>query len=122
MFRLKRLARNLSLLLSLTLVLAPVVPAFAFVSHAADTHAVHAFHDSDQASAEVHADPKESPCAQHDSCNGQCCASCAQCSGAVLLAPSVHLPSHPVQTPVLNQLHPFFLATSPDRPPRRFSL
>ncbi len=120
MFRLKRLARRLSLLLSLVLILAPVLPSFAFVAQSGDAPAAHAFHNG-QGEMSNHASHEQTSCAQHDFCNGQCCASCAQCSGAVFLGQTVEIPLHPIQTPVLNELHSFFLITSPDRPPRSIS-
>ena len=115
------LSRGLSLLLSLVLVLAPVVPVFAFVAESDDAHAAHTFHDG-KADISDHASHKQTPCAQHDSCAGQDRDCCAHCFGLVSLVQAAYLHSHPVQTPVLNQLHPFFPTTSPDRPPRRFSL
>ncbi len=121
MFRLKRLARGLSLLLSLVLVLAPVVPAFAFVAKSGDAHAAHAFHNG-KADTSDHASHEQTSCAQHDSCAGQDRDCCAHCFGLVFFVQAAYLHSHPVRTPVLNELHPFFLTTLPDRPPRRFSL
>lgn len=121
MFRLKRLARGLSLLLSLALVLAPVTPAFAFVAKSGDARAAHAFHDG-KADISGHAGHEPAPCTQHDSSAGQDRDCCAHCFGLVSLVQAAYLHSHPVQTPVLSQLHSLVLVTSPDRPPRRFSL
>ncbi|MBI3777643.1 MAG: hypothetical protein HY274_01805 [Gammaproteobacteria bacterium] len=118
MFRLKRLTRGLSLLLSLVLVLAPVMPVFASIAQSGEAHAVHVAHDGDLRADDPETDHHSKSCTQHDSSVGQCC---AHCFGLVSLVQSAYFPSHPVQTPVLNQLHPFFLITSPDRPPR-FSL
>jgi cobyrinic acid a,c-diamide synthase len=117
MFRLKRLSRGLSLLLSLVLVLAPVVPAFAFVAESGDARAAHAFHDG-KADISDHASHEQTSCAQHDSCAGQDRDCCAHCFGLVSLVQAAYLHSHPVQTPVLSQLHSLVLVTSPDRPPR----
>jgi hypothetical protein len=121
MFRLKRLARGLSLLLSLVLVLAPGVPAFAFVAKSGDAHAAHAFHDG-KTGVSDHASHEQMSCAQHDSCSGQDRDCCAHCFGLVSLVQAAYLHSHPVQTPVLSQLHSLVLVTSPDRPPRSCSL
>jgi hypothetical protein len=117
MFRLKRLARGLSLLLSLVLVLAPVAPAVAFVATSGDAHAAHAFHDG-KADISDHASHEQASCAQHDSSTGQDRDCCAHCVGLVSLVQAAYPHSHPVQTPVLSQLHSLVLVTSPDRPPR----
>lgn len=116
MIRAFAVKRMLTLFLALIMALAPVLPAFAFVDAGGVTRAIHASHDGDKADVSNHATPN--PCTQHDSCKGQCCASCAQCLSAVFLVPSDNAHSHPVLTPVLNELHPFFLVASPDRPPR----
>src|SRR3990167_2230648 len=121
MFRLKRLARSLALLLSLVLVLAPVAPAFAFVATSGDAHAAHAFHNG-KADISDHASHEQTSCAQHDSCAGQDRDCCAHCFGLVSLVQSAYLHSHPVQTPILTELHPRILVTFPDRPPRFLSL
>ncbi len=123
MLRLKRLVRGLSLLLSLVLVLAPVLPAFASVAKSGAAHAVHVAHGNDhRADGPVPADQHSTTCTQHDSSVGHDRDCCAHCFGLVSLVQTAYFPPHPVQTPVLNELHPFFLITSPDRPPRGFSL
>ena len=115
------LSRGLSLLLSLALVLAPVVPAFAFVAKSGDAHAAHAVHNG-KADISDHASHEQTSCAQHDSCAGQDRDCCAHCFGLVSLVQSAYLHSHPVQTPILTELHPRILVTFPDRPPRFLSL
>ncbi len=118
----KRFVRLWSLWLVLALVMAPVLPSFAMTLKAGDAHAVHVSHDGKHANTPDPAAPEQTPCTQHDSCNGQCCAFCAQCFGAVsMVLPDVSH-AHPVQTPILTELHPRLLATSPDRPPRILSL
>lgn len=110
--------RFISFVLVAALLWAPVLPAFAFVSHIGDAHSGHIFNDNGETSVVVHADPKQSPCMQHDFCNGQCCDSCAQCASVTSFVYPVHSPLHSIQTPVLTQLHPQVLVASPDRPPR----
>lgn len=123
MIRFKHVARLLSLLLALAVVFAPVASAFAFAAKAGHAQAVHASHDCDQrADGSGQADRHPSTCTQHDSCAGQCCACCAHCFGAMSLFQPAYIYSHPVQTPVLSQLHSLVLITSLDRPPRSFSL
>jgi hypothetical protein len=123
MFRLKRLVRGLSLLLSLVLVLAPVLPAFASVAKSGEAHAVHVSHGHDhRADGPSGADHHSTTCTQHDSSVGHDRDCCAHCFGLVPLVQAVYFPPHPVQTPVLKALHSFFLITSPDRPPRSFFL
>ncbi len=115
----------LSLILALTLAGAPVVQALAMVAASAPgsagMHAGHAAQPDDSAPAFGHNQNKNS-CAQHDSCNGTCCASCAQCVTGVpplLLYTDV---IRPVLTPSVHRL----LSASPialrERPPRVFSL
>src|SRR3989344_3910891 len=115
------LSRGLSLLLSLALFLAPVVPAFAFVAKSGEARAAHAFHDG-KTDISDHASHEQTSCAQHDSCAGQDRDCCAHCFGLVSLVQSAYLHSHPVQTPILTELHPRILVTFPDRPPRFLSL
>ena len=118
----KWFARLLSLWLMLAMVVAPVVPSLAMTIKAGDASAIHASHDGNHANMPEIETSKQTPCTQHDSCNGQCCDFCAQCFNTV----SAHLPGyvhpHPVQTPVLTALHPRLLVASPDRPPRFSSL
>ena len=122
MFRLKRLARVLPLLLALVIASAPVLPAFGMAPAKADAvSAAHAgpAHDMSQHAADADTLPD---CTQHQKCHGQCCAFCAQCFTAVFFVQPDHVLSHPVQAPVLSQLHSLILVTSPDRPPRFFFL
>jgi hypothetical protein len=114
----KRNFRFISFVLVAALLWAPVLPAFVFVSHAGDAHSGHIFNDNGETSVVLHADPKQSPCSQHDFCNGQCCDSCVQCASATSFVYRDYLPLHPVQTSVLTQLHPLVVATTLDRPPR----
>lgn len=118
MNRSKRFANLLSLWLVLALVMAPVLPAFAMAIKAGDAHAAHVSHDGQQANLSDPTAEKQVPCTQHDSCNGQCCAFCAQCFNAVSPAALGYIQPHPIQTPVLTTLHPRIFVASPDRPPR----
>jgi len=115
----------LSLILSLALAGAPVVQALAMAgsspSHAAGIHAGHATQQDAAASAHNHKQ-HNSPCAQHDSCNGSCCASCAQCFTGV---PPLQFHTdvmRPVLTPSVHRLSFSSLISLRERPPRAFSL
>jgi hypothetical protein len=121
MNRSKRFARLLSLWLVLALAAAPVLPSFAMTLKAGDAEAAHVSHSGDHANMPDTDTPKQTPCTQHDSCNGQCCDLCAQCFSAVSPVSLDQIHPHPVQTPILTELHPRLLATSPDRPPRFLS-
>ena len=117
---LKRFARLLSPWLVLTLVVAPVLPTFAMAIKAGASHAAHVSRDDAPAKLDPAA-PKQTPCTQHDSCNGQCCAFCAQCFSTVSPVSLDQAHAHPARTPVLAALHPRLLITSPERPPRFLS-
>lgn len=110
------------MLLAVALVGAPVLPSLAMALKASDNHVLHASHEGHHGNASDSAATKQTPCTQHDSCNGQCCAFCAQCFSAVSLMFLDQTHSHPVQISFLTALHPRLLATSPDRPPRLLSL
>jgi len=106
----------LAFLVALSVAFAPLAPVFAMVAGSGETQAVQAAHDGDhRAGGSIQTDQDPTSCPQHDSSTGQCC---AHCVGVVSPFQPAYLPSHPVQTPVLAQLHSFFLITSPDRPPR----
>jgi hypothetical protein len=121
MNRSKRFARLLSLWLVLALAAAPVLPSFAMTLKAGDAEAAHVSHSGDHANMPDTDTPKQTPCTQHDSCNGQCCDLCAQCFSAVSPVSLDQVHPHPVQTPVLTRLHPRISVASPDRPPRFLS-
>jgi len=108
-------------MLTVALASAPALPAMAMMLKAGDAHAVHVTHEGGHGNVSDPAVTKQTPCTQHDSCDGQCCAFCAQCFSAVsvILLDQTH--SHPVQTSILSGLHPRLLPTSPDRPPRFLS-
>lgn len=115
--------RALALLLVLIMAGSPLSPVFAAAGGSDSAHAVHVSHDSDHgAEGPVWANHHSTTCTQHDSCAGQDRDCCAHCFGVVSPIQATYLHSHPVQTPVLKQLHPFFLVASPDRPPRFLSL
>jgi hypothetical protein len=118
----KRFARLLSLWLVLALAAAPMLPSFAMTGQAGDAQAAHVSHGSDHANMPDTDTSKQTPCTQHDSCNGQCCDLCAQCFSAVSPVSLDQVYPHPVQTPVLTKLHPRISVASPDRPPRILSL
>lgn len=122
MFRMTRFSRIISVLLILALAWAPALPAVAMMIKAGDAHAVHATHAVSHGNMSDVATAKQTPCTQHDSCKGQCCDVCAQCFNAVSPVSLQQVQPHPVQTPVLTQLHSRIFSASPDRPPRFRSL
>ncbi len=115
----------LSLILTLTLAAAPVVQALAMATasapDSAGAHAGHATQHDDAVAAASH-NQYENSCAQHDSCDGACCANCAQCfTGApplLFLADVIR----PVLTPSVQRLSFSSLISLRERPPRVFSL
>ncbi|MHB1141684.1 MAG: hypothetical protein ACYC1T_08000 [Sulfuricaulis sp.] len=117
-----RFVRLLSLWLVLALAAAPVLPSFAMTVVAGDAQAAHVTHDNHDGAMPDHSAPPQTPCTQHDSCNGQCCDLCAQCFSAVSALPLEQVRPHPVQSPVLTKFHPRIFSASPDRPPRFLSL
>jgi len=115
----------LSLILTLTLAGAPVVQALAMATasapEAADMHAGHAAQLDDSAAA-LNQNQHNNSCTQHDSCNGTCCAYCAQCFTGV---PPLSLFTdviRPVLTPSVHRLSFSTLISLRERPPRVFSL
>ena len=113
----------LSLLLVLALSTAPVVQVVAGAA-ASDGAGLHA----GQAALPAAVDPAashgehENTCAQHDSCNGTCCASCAQSFTGVpspLLLRDAVKPVSPQFVRRLSFSSPIFLR---ERPPRTVSL
>ena len=115
----------LSLILTLALAGAPVVQALAMAAssapHSAGMHAGHAAQLDDSVAAPSH-NQHDNSCAQHDSCNGTCCANCAQCFTGVSL---FQLPTdviRPVLTPSVHRLSFSSLISLRERPPRLFSL
>lgn len=114
----------LALFLALALAGAPVVQALAMAAAStpgsAGMHASHATQQNDVAS--VSEPNQHNTCEQHDSCNGACCASCAQCFTAV---PSLQLYTdviRPVLTPSVLRLLFSSLIPLRDRPPRLLSV
>lgn len=123
MIRAFTIKHALAFLVALSVAFAPLAPVFAMVSGSGETHAVHAAHDGDhRADGSIQADPHSTSCTQHDSGADQCGNCCAHCFGVVSLFQPAYLLSHPVQIPVLSQLHSFVVIASPDRPPRLLSL
>ena len=115
----------LSLTLTLALAGAPVVQALAMAtasaSDAVGMHAGHAAQQDDAASTSSHNQNKNS-CAQHDSCNGACCANCAQCFTGAPPFPFLTDVIRPVLTPSVHRLLLSSLISLRERPPRLFSL
>ena len=119
MSRTSILRRALTFLLAMSVILVSLAPASAAVAASGERHVGHAVYGGDHgADGSARCDQNMKTCAQHDSCVGQCCACCAHCFGAVFFALPLYVHAHPVQTPVLSQLHSFVLIASRDRPPR----
>lgn len=128
----------LTLALIITLAGAPALRAVAMTaSFAPDAHAHHSMHSADSAAKQAaggemssapapvalkSADQPLSSCAQHDFCNGQCCASCAQCFTAVSLRLPGGEAQHAVLTPVAPQLLFNNFVSQLKRPPRLLSV
>jgi hypothetical protein len=115
----------LSLILTLALAGAPVVQALAMATasapDAAGMHAGHAAQLDDSAPA-LSDNQNKNSCEQHDSCNGACCANCAQCfTGATLFQLYTDV-IRPVLTPSVHRLLFSSLISLRERPPRLFSL
>lgn len=114
----------LPLLTALALVLAPILPGVVHAdrNQGAQAQADHAAHGAAM-DHQVHdgtaAEDTDSPCAQHQSCHGQCCATCVQCfTGTVVLA-VLSTEARPVQTPTVLTLRDTRLITFLNRPPSR---
>ena len=111
----------LSLILTLTLAGAPVVQALAMAaSSAPGSVGMHAGHTAqlDDAAAALDHNQHNNSCAQHDSCNGTCCANCAQCFTGVTPLPFLTDVIRPVLTPSVHRLSFSFLLSLRERPPR----
>jgi len=111
----------LSLILTLALAGAPVVQALAMAAASAPGSAgMHAGHmaQPDAAAAAISHNQNKNSCAQHDSCNGTCCANCAQCFTGVVSFPLHTDVIRPVLTPSVHRLSFSFLLSLRERPPR----
>jgi len=114
----------LSFLLSLALAGAPVVQTLAMdMSATPDMAAMQGVaavaHHAGTAALE--SGQTHQSCAQHDICDGQCCAHCAQCLVGLLQFPVRTDISRTVLTPFVYSLA-FYSPTSPrERPPRILS-
>ncbi|TAM45215.1 MAG: hypothetical protein EPN55_08790 [Gammaproteobacteria bacterium] len=121
----------ISLWVAISLLIAPLTPAFAAAQADKAPSAPHAVHESAAIAhaADLHADHgkahattdatghKNTSCAKHEQCSGKCCATCAQCFTATL---SVSIPLvrfHAVQSPVVLRLHDRLVTAAHDRPP-----
>lgn len=110
----------LNILLSAVLMLAPLLPNL--VHAAPDAHAGHAAHAQHESGGEhvapVAPDATPSSCAQHENCNGQCCAACAQCFSAALALTSDPVSSRSIQMPTVTAFHDTLLVFAQIRPPQ----
>ena len=114
----------LSFVLTLALAGAPVVQVLAMAaSSAPDSTGMHAGHGAQQHdAAPVFTNESHSnACAQHDLCDGSCCANCAQCfTGALSLLFYTDV-VRPVLTPSVYRLAISTQVSLRERPPRPFS-
>ena len=114
----------LPFVLTLALAGAPVVQALAMAaSSAPDSVGAHAGHGSPQHhdAALLKHDSHNNACAQHDLCDGSCCATCAQCVTGVSLLLFHADVFHPVLTPSEYRLAFRTLVAQHERPPRLLS-
>jgi len=115
----------LSLILTLTLAGAPVVQALAMATattpDVAGMHASHATQLDDSVTVASH-NQHDNSCAQHEFCDGTCCANCAQSFTGVPPLPFLTDVIRPVLTPSVHRLSFSSLISLRERPPRVFSL
>ena len=115
----------LSFVLTLALAGTPVVQALAMAaSSAPGSTGMHAGHGASQhdAAPVLKNESHGSACAQHDLCDGSCCANCAQCftgTPSSLLYTDI---LRPVLTPSVHRLALHTLVALRERPPRIPSL
>ena len=115
----------LSLILTLALAGAPVVQALAMAAASApDAVGMHAGHAAqlDDSAPALSDNQNKNSCEQHDSCNGTCCANCAQCFTGVMMFQLHTDVIRPVLTPSVHRLSFSSLISLRERPPRLFSL
>lgn len=115
----------LSLILTLALAGAPVAQTVAMATAAApDAAGMHVNHadQQDDVTVALDHDQHDNSCPQHDSCDGTCCANCAQCYTGVSLLPLSTDVIRPVLTPSVQRLSFSSLISLRERPPRLFSL
>ena len=115
----------LSFVLTLALAGTPVVQALAMAASSAPGSAgMHAGHGAQQhdAALVLKNGSRGNACAQHDLCDGSCCANCAQCfTGAPPLLFYTDV-LHPTLTPSVHRLAFRILVALRERPPRIPSL
>ena len=114
-----------SLLLAFALSGAPVLHGLAKAALPAPVAAAseHAKHNVGHDVATQHEHGKSgSPCAQNDSCTGQCCSSCTHSFMSVSLLQMDDDHTRSVMTPAVQQLVFPSLVFARERPPRFFSL
>ncbi len=121
----------ISLWVAASLLMAPLVPAFAAAQTDTAPAASHAAHESVGAThtAGVHADHgkaqptadatghKDTSCAKHEQCSGKCCATCAQCFSAAPAVSPMFLPTHSPRLSAVARLHDRLVTAAHDRPP-----
>ena len=115
----------LSLILTLALAGAPVVQALAMAAASApDAVGMHAGHAAqlDDSARALSDNQNKNSCEQHDSCNGTCCANCAQCFTGALPLPFHIDVIRSELTPSVHRLSFSSLISLRERPPRLFSL
>ncbi len=116
----------ISLWVAASLLMAPLVPAFA-AAQANNAPAVsHAMHESvaiahaDHGQVDQVADAaghKNTSCAKHQQCSGKCCATCAQCFTATPAVSPLFLTTHSPRLSTVVRLQDRLVTAAHDRPP-----
>lgn len=104
------------LLMSVTLLGVPVLPAIASAPPDVAAHAMHADHGKADMASDVKGG-NVSSCLQHDPCGGKCCATCAQCFTAAFNFSIASLQTYSVQFPTVLYLDDRLTVAAHNRPP-----
>jgi len=106
----------ISLAVTVALLGAPVLPAMASAPADTAAHAMHAGHDNAGKMASTDGQPAAG-CAQHDQCDGKCCATCAQCFTAAFNFSTSSSETYSVQFPTVLHLDDRLTVAVHNRPP-----
>ncbi len=106
----------ISLAVAVALLGAPVLPAMALAPADAAAHAMHAGHGNAGEMASTDGQPATG-CAQHDQCDGKCCATCAQCFTVAFNFSSASIQTYSVQFPTVLHLDDRLTVAVHNRPP-----
>jgi hypothetical protein len=102
-------------LLIAALVAAPLASLPAAAQGGDGAH--HALHGATDPGGHDDAPLASSSCDRHDTCQGQCCAACAQCFTAVFTLSLSLFPTYTVLSPTVPRLHDRLAVAPHDRPP-----